>query len=185
MSTRDKSREVCKDRRAMADITGQLAALREMTVGQLREKYREVFSEPSRSRNKDYLRKKIAWQIQANAEGGLSPRALAKIEELGPLAPVRWRHPLGKVDLGGPPPEQPSATEAPSRDPRLPAPGATITRSFNGEEHRVLVLDKGFEYQGSRYRSLSKIAKEISGTNWNGFLFWGLTTRAQTDGGEA
>lgn len=68
-----------------------------MTIGELRDKYLEVYSDPTRSRNKIYLRKKIAWQIQALAEGGLSQRALDRIEELAPLAPIRWRPNLKDV----------------------------------------------------------------------------------------
>ena len=72
-----------RKREVVADIAGQLAALRQMTVGELRERHLEVFGEPSRSRNKDYLYKKVAWRIQEMAEGGLSERALAKIDEFG------------------------------------------------------------------------------------------------------
>lgn len=63
------------------------------------------------------------------------------------------------------------------RDPRLPPPGSKLTRLYRGTEHRVLVLETGFEYQGQVYGSLSRIAKTITGTTWNGFLFFGLITR--------
>ena len=84
-------KQLRQDRATMATFSEQLVALDRMTVGELAEKFREVFGFPTRTRNKPYLRKRLAWQIQALAEGGLSPRALAKIEELAPLAPVRWR----------------------------------------------------------------------------------------------
>ena len=164
-----------EDRRGLADITGQLAALQEMKVAQLRDKYLEVFGQPSRSNNRRYLQKKIAWQIQANAEGGLSQRALDRIEELAPLAPVRWRQPLGQVDMGQG--RVKVGADMSDRDPRLPAPGTVLSRIFKGEEHQATVMEDGFEYQGERYRSLSRIAREITGTNWNGFLFWGLQSR--------
>jgi hypothetical protein len=71
-----------------------------------------------------------------------------------------------------------------SRDPRLPKPGAILTRTFQGKEIRVEVLDAGFAYDGRTWRSLSAIAKEISGTSWNGYLFFSLQTRAKKDGAQ-
>ena len=78
-----------------------------------------------------------------------------------------------------------SEPEAPARerDPRLPKPGDLITRTFQDKEIRVQVLDAGFLYDGKTWRSLSAIAKEVTGTSWNGFLFFGLQSRAKTTGG--
>lgn len=179
--------EAAEARRAVADIPGQLAALRKMTVAQLRERYREVFGEPTRSRNKDYLRKKVAWRIQELAEGGLSDRARAKIAELAPHAPVRWRSSGGGSSPASSQAEATSsaASSTTARDPRLPEPGTVITREHQGVEHRVTVLDEGFEYDGQRYPTLSKIARQITGTNWNGFLFFKLTSRAKRHAVEA
>ncbi len=161
-------------RRATADVTRQLAELRDMSVGQLRDKYREVFGEPSRSRNKVYLRKKVAWRIQELAEGGLSDRARSLIEELAAGAPVHWRGDSRRRAGASPLP-----TGDRDRDPRLPAPGTVLSRCYQGDECRVTVLREGFEYRGERYRSLSKVAREITDTNWNGFLFWGLQRRVR------
>ncbi len=71
------------------------------------------------------------------------------------------------------------------RDPRLPAPGSVLSRRYQGAECRVTVLEKGFEYRGERYRSLSKIAREITGTNWNGFLFFAVQRRTRKHDREA
>jgi hypothetical protein len=155
----------------MATVSEQLVALEKMTVGELAEKFRDVFGFPTRTRNKPYLRKRVAWQIQALAEGGLSPRALAKIEELAPLAPVRWRPDI--VAAGHTIPSR-------SRDPRLPAPGTVLVRVHKGAEHRVTVLPEGFDYQGQRHASLSQIARLITGTPWNGYLFFGLQRRRRS-----
>ena len=180
---RSSSDGAAQARRAIADIPQQLAALRGMTVSQLREKYREVYGEPSRSRNKDYLRKKVAWRIQELAEGGLSPRALAKIEELAPQAPVRWRTTQQPAAAPAPTAVAVVATPIPEpdRDPRLPLPGSVIVRVHNGVEHRVTVLDDGFEYNGERHQTLSQLARRITGTPWNGFLFFGLQRRTQPE----
>ena len=179
---RRKDEAARRDRRAVAPITEQLAALRNMTVAQLREKYREVFGEPTRSRNKDYLRKKVAWRIQELAEGGLSDRARARIEELADGAPMRRRS-SGNGTANGAPATAPAAP-ATDRDPRLPEPGTVLTRTHGGVEHQVTVLDDGFEYRGERYTSLSKIAREITATNWNGFLYFGLQRRTRKRNGE-
>ena len=160
-----------QDRAAMATVSQQLASLESMTVGELAEKFREVFGFPTKTRNKPYLRKRVAWQIQALAEGGLSPRALAKIEELAPLAPVRWRPDMTAFTGAGPLPR--------TRDPRLPMPGTVLVRTHKGVEHQVSILADGFEYQGQRHASLSQIARLITGTPWNGFLFFGLQRRTR------
>ncbi len=157
------------ERGAAAAIADELAALATMTVGELAEKYREIFGESTRTRNKQYLRKRIAWRIQERAEGGLSPRALERIEQLAPLAPVRWRQPVARKD-GVAAPVIPMTSAA--RDLRLPPPGTVVVRIYGDVEHRVTVLADGFEYKGERHRSLSKIARLITGTPWNGFLFF-------------
>ena len=167
------------DRETMASVRGALAGLTTMTVGELAERYREVFGTPSRSRNKGYLRKHIAWRLQERIEGGLSERALDRIRELAPQAPVRWRRPSGKRD-------QTQASGAPEvRDPRLPPVGSVLTRLHDGVEHKVWVRAGGFDYNGQRHRSLSKIARLITGKSWNGYLFFlGRSARQRTDHGE-
>lgn len=157
------------EQRAIVDVATELDAVANMTVGELTEKYREVFGEPTRSRNKAYLQKKIFWRIQELAEGGLSPRAVDRIEELAVFAPARWRPLIGK-----PRPEPKS-----ERDPRLPEPGAVVSREWGGETHEVIVRDEDFEYAGRRYATLSRVAREITGTNWNGYLFFRLQKRSR------
>lgn len=153
-----------RDGSAMRDVTDQLMALRSMTVGELRRRYDELFGAPTRTRNKDWLRKKLAWRIQELAEGGLTPRATAKIDELAADAPARHNRPPGEPDLA-------------LRDPRLPPVGAVLTRHYEGEDHRVTVLADGFEYAGRRFRSLSAVALEITGTVWNGHRFFRLARK--------
>jgi hypothetical protein len=149
-------------------VAPKLASLSRMTGAELAEKHLIMFGEPPRSRNPHFLRKRLAWRIQELAEGGLSDRALARIEELGADA-LGSRLPAkeGTHRLTGR-----SRPRASDRDPRLPLPGSVLVRSYRDEEHRITVLDDGFEYQGQKYRSLSKIARLITGTPWNGFLFF-------------
>jgi len=155
------------DAATVAKTAAELAALADLTVSGLAKKYEELFGTPSRSRNKQFLRKRLAFKIQELAEGGLSPRALARIEELQKSLP-----PLGPGATAKGSRRKPEAAASAKRDPRLPAPGTVLTRRHGKTEHRVTVLDKGFEYKGKPYRSLSRIAREITGTSWNGFLFF-------------
>lgn len=156
------------DRAAIATVAADLAALQRMTGPELAERYFALFGVPPRSRNKDFLRKRLAWRIQEVAEGGLSERALARIEELGAEAWASCCRPT-LADTA----KQPRTALAPSaRDPRLPAVGTVLTRTHGTTEHHVTVLDDCFEYRDERYRSLSKIARVITGTPWNGYLFF-------------
>ena len=153
-------------------ITQQIRELEDMTVPELQEKYRDVFGEETRAHHKRHLFRKIAWRIQANAEGGLSERALARAREIANEADIRIRPPKGF--LGGEGGFAPPMISRRMRDPRLPVPGTVLERDYKRRTVRVKVLDKGFEYDGQVYRSLSAIAREVTGTSWNGFLFFGL-----------
>ncbi len=159
-------------RSAVGEIADQLSALTSMTAAELKTRYEEVFGEPSRSSNKDYLRKKIAWRIQELAEGGLSDKAKQRIEELSVDAPLRYKKSTQKPSFSQGTPVHPL-------DPRLPLPDSIITKEHKGVTHKVTVLADGFQYKDKPYRSLSKIAREITGTSWNGFLFFGLTEQSR------
>ena len=162
-----------------ASVTAQILALQKMTVRELKAKWRELYDEDSRSRNRAYLWRRLAWRVQELAYGGLSERAKARIAELNRdddlrmLPPRRWQPPCNG---NGNQPE-PQARPQPLRDPRLPRPGSTLTRRYRGHEIRVSVLEDGFEYEGRHYASLSALAREITGQRWNGLLFFGLTKR--------
>ena len=164
------NRQAKEAREAMGAMTRELAALSQMTVAQLSEKYEEVFGESARSRNKAWLRKKVAWRIQELTEGGLSDRAKARIDELNEADSLTWPRPRRPKS---------TTTAAVDRDPRLPSAGTVLVRTFKGVEHQVTVLQTGFEFRGQHYASLSKIAGEITGTHWNGFLFFRLQRRTR------
>ena len=153
-------------------IARQIAELDGLTVSQLQEKWEEVWQEPCRSRNKDNLRKRIAWRIQANAYGGLSQRALERAHELADETLLRVRSP--KTPSGKSGGETITHRFTPANDPRLPMPGAVITREYRGRKLVVSVLDEGFEFDGQVFKSLSAIATAITGSHWNGMLFFGL-----------
>ena len=148
-------------------LRAELARMEDMSVGQLREKYAELYGETSRSRHRRYLIRRIAWRLQANAEGDLSERARRRAEELAIDADVRTTPPRGEFK------RQPSKVSV-STDPRLPAPGTAIVRQYKGRTLRVLVLANGLEYEGRRYKSLSAVAKAVTGSHCNGFRFFHL-----------
>lgn len=156
-----------------ARIAREVESLRDLSTDQLREKWVQVWNEPCRSRNKDFLRKRIAWRIQANAYGGLSQRALDRAKELADETLLKIR---GAPTPGPGCPETKVARHSfrASDDARLPVPGAVLTRVYNGRKIIVTVLDDGFEWDGQKYRSLSAVAKAVTGAHWNGFLFFGI-----------
>jgi Protein of unknown function (DUF2924) len=164
---------------AKQSISQQLAALRQMGTTELKAKYLEVFGEPSRSGNKEYLLKKVAWRIQSLAEGGLSERARRRAEELARDADVRTTVPRPPEATADAAPRTlvlaaPSSAAANGRD-RLPIPGTVLSRAYRGKHIAVTVLGDGtFEWEGQTYRSLSAIAKAVTGSHWNGYVFFGL-----------
>ena len=156
----------------------QIDELSAMTVGQLRQKYLVVFGEESRSNHKQFLFRRIAWRIQALAEGGLSERARRRALEIANDADLRIRAPRPKFgsEVTLDPSLSVSRKVASALDPRLPPPGTYLEREYKGRRVVVKILASGFEFEGEIYRSLSAIAHEVTGTKWNGFLFFSLTS---------
>jgi hypothetical protein len=159
-------------------VVAAIEQLRSLNVIALRKKYQHLFGDQSRSSNKQYLFRRIAWRLQANAEGGLSERACHRAVQIADEADLRTRVPKGF--LSAQVPAGTTSTTDPSqlqRDARLPASGSLLTRRLNDRQIVVKVLAEGFEFESRHYRSLSAIAREVTGTRWNGLLFFGLTER--------
>jgi hypothetical protein len=157
------------------NVGKELAALNRMPVSALRAKYVEVFGEATNARHKAWLVKRIIWRMQALAEGDLTERARRRAAELANDADLRRRPP--KTPTTPPPaPLRPrAATVATPGDHRLPVPGTVLTRVYKGETLTVSVLPAGFEFEGEVYKSLSAVAKKITGSHCNGYLFFRLT----------
>ena len=149
--------------------------LRQMTVAELRSEWLRLYGEPSRSRNREYLFRRLAWRVQELAYGGLSARAKARIAELAPESFARARTPLMANDT--PAAASDVASPRSPRYPRLPSPGTVLVREYRDRELRLTVLESGFELDGTVYGSLSEAARAVTGSKWNGRLFWGLTKR--------
>ncbi len=158
----------------------EIEALRKQKTKALKARYRELFGEESRSSNHAHLFRRIAWRLQALAEGELSQRARDRAVELAADVDLRLRPPrkfwraLADAD---------AAEEArrPRRDPRLPEVGCTLRRQFQGKTICVKVLQDGFEYDGKQYESLSSIASSVTGPRWNGYSFFGLKKESSHD----
>jgi hypothetical protein len=153
-------------------LLDDIEKLRKLSVAELRARYLELFGEETTSRNKDFLFKRIVYRMQERKYGGLTPATIARAMTLAEDAPIRRRLSANV--------EAPRIMQEPpgARDPRLPPAGAELRRVFDGVEHVVTVLDDGFMFRGKRYKSLSMIAREISGTRWNGYGFFGLLRKA-------
>ncbi len=155
------------------DVDAALKALNRMTITQLRQRYAEVFGEAARSFNKQHLLKRIAWRLQAIREGDLTERARRRARELAHDADLRIRPPVAPAPAG----RNGGTTTSSFRiepDDRLPMVGTLLTRQYKGQTIRVRVLPKGFEFDGEVFRSLSAVARKITGAHWNGFHFFGL-----------
>lgn len=154
------------------DVKKELAALERMTPKQLRAKYEAVFQEACRSGHKQWLVKRIIWRLQANAEGDLSARARRRAEELANDADLRLKAPPEKKSSGTA--QTVVRSIPPNHDGRIPLPGGVLTRQYKGRLIEVSVEADGFEYEGVTYKSLSAVAKAITGSHTSGFLFFGL-----------
>jgi Protein of unknown function (DUF2924) len=157
------------------NLTQELAALRRLAPRELCDRYAELFGERPSTKNKGWLLKRLAWRLQALAEGDLSQRARQRAAELANDADLRTTPPRApRADTAPAPAAAPPAAALPPpvQDRRLPPPGTVLTRTYKGTRLQVRVLAAGFEYDGQLYRSLSAVAKAITGSHCNGFLFF-------------
>jgi len=142
-------------------VLADLVALKTMTVSELREKWAAIFDAPAPNTSRQNLELRLGYRIQELALGGINRDTRRTLNALA--AEVASGEP-GQV----------------MTDPRRPLPGTKLVREWNGVEHTVTVLAKGFEWQGRRYKSLSGAARAITGANWNGWKFFGFTTRQRS-----
>jgi hypothetical protein len=150
------------------DIGQEIAALRRLTTAQLRQRFAEVFGEATAVNNKPWLVKRIAWRLQAVAEGNLSERARRRAEELANDADLRLNPPR---DRPAAVPLEPAGVPA-APDRRLPPPGTILVRPYKGGQVQVQVLANGFAFNDAVYSSLSAVARAVTGSHCNGFLFF-------------
>lgn len=145
-----------------------LTALRAMTAAQLRKAHAAVFGEETRSGNRAWLLRRLAWRVQADATGaGLTDAARARAAELAP-SDFRLIPPRGDA----PPAERTATVQVGDR--RLPPAGTVLTRRYKGRVVEVTVRADGFDWAGTVYPSLSAVANAVTGSHVNGFRFFRL-----------
>ena len=152
-------------------LASEIAALPRLRVAELRAQFAVVFGEPTPSHNKVWLMRRIAWRLQAQAEGDLSERARQRAAELVADADLRLSAPPDQAT-----PAQPPHLRLPADD-RMPRPGTILTRRYKGRTLQVEVLEHGFAFEEKVYRSLSAVAKAVSGAHCSGHFFFGLTAK--------
>jgi hypothetical protein len=158
----------------------ELDRLAHMGPQELQELFRDLFGCEIPSRNTAYARRRVAWHLQAEREGGLPESARQHALAIARDSRIRLR--IGaNVDRrsNGLALEHTITTQIVSdHDSRLPMPGSVLVKKHKGRTIIVNVLSAGFEYDGRRFSSLTAIANEITGTKWNGFAFFGLAKGA-------
>ena len=164
-----------------AELKHDIDQLRHMTTAQLQLRYRELFGQASHSNHKDYLFRRVAWRMQALAEGDLSERVRQFAREIATDADLRLCAPKKLVG------DQPAfcvARASRPLDPRVPPPGTQLIKRYKKDTLTVTVLEDGYQYGERVYTSLSAIARQVTGTQWNGFLFFSLGRRQERGRGE-
>lgn len=126
-------------------ISSEVRALEALDLHGLRDEWRRRYVDPPTMRSVELLARLLAWRIQVDAFGGLDKVAIRLL----------------------------NSDQVAKHRPLL-QPGTRVAREWQGRRHQVDVVDDGFRYAGSTYRSLSQIAREITGTRWNGLRFFGL-----------
>lgn len=154
----------------MNDLKDEIESLRGLRMSQLIERYTTVWGKAPRIKHAEYLRKRIAWKMHEQRCGGLSVVAKQRLEEL-----------IAEIDIGlGTERTVSGVLKTPEVKRRAegPAPGTVLRRRWRDQDIEVRVRDDGqFEWGGATYKTLSATAKAITGTHWNGRLFFGLVER--------
>jgi hypothetical protein len=161
----------------------QIDELAAMDLAALQTRHLECFGKETTCAHRQHLFRKLAWHLQAKVQGGLPESAIELARSIARDTPLRARV-LANADrrrAGMPMDNSSTTTIEPAHDARTPLPGGLIVKPHRGQTHVVTVLEKGFDYEGCKFPSLSAIALHITGTKWNGHLFFGLT-KEKTNG---
>ena len=140
-------------------VLARIAALKATPTTNLKEQWTALFKTPPPPYNRRFLESRLAYRIQELAYGGLKPETVRRLEQLGE-----------QLDGG-------NIAVRRVRGSDIPIAGTRLIREYQGVEHTVTVMADGYEWQGRPYKSLSAIARAITGTRWNGLLFFGLKNR--------
>ena len=149
-------------------IIQEIAELRDMAVPELVERFEQVYGKPPRVRHREWLWRRIAWRIQEMRYGGLSEVARRRLEEL-----------IAELDIPLRPERSVRGRVSRRARPGDPPLGTTLSRVWRDREIRATAVEGGWEHEGVLYGSLSAVAKAVTGSHWNGRLFFGLTKRKE------
>ena len=147
------------EERAASSAIGELAALRQMSVNELKERWADLFGTSAPNNSRGFLELRIGYRIQELIHGGLSRETRKALDRLAD----EYEGKLSRKAMTG--------------DPRNPLVGTRLVREWGGVEHSVTVCPDGYEWQGLKFKSLSAVAKTITGSSWNGFVFFGLRAK--------
>ena len=148
-------------------IITRIMAIKDLPTKELQQKYEDLFQDQKPpTNNRVYLWKRIAFRIQELEYGGLADDAKTRLQEL-----TLEFDPINHVKK---PVDAPSSKKKHGRDHRLPIPGTILVKEYKDTKYEIKVHEKGFEFKNKVYRSLTAIAKEITGAHWNGFLFFNI-----------
>lgn len=155
----------------MEDTTvSQIMELKTKSLKELKAKYEEFFNgQKATSNKKIFLWRKLAYRIQEINYEGLSDDTQTRLNEL-----IEHYDPVNNKALRPNKLTQEISQEHSARDQRLPIPGTVFTKMYKGQPLEIITLEEGFEFKGKTYKTLSAIAKEVTGTHWNGYLFFNL-----------
>jgi hypothetical protein len=140
-------------------ILTRLAALKTMSVNELKTEWQTLFDAPAPNNSRIFLESRLAYRIQELTYGGPDKQTRRLLDLLADEV------------------EGTLTRKAQIADPRNPVVGTKLIREWDGIAHTVTVLKDGFDWDGRRYKSLSAIARAITGTRWNGYRFFGLRER--------
>jgi hypothetical protein len=144
-------------------VLARISALKTLPIAQLKKQWRDLFGSEPPAFNRRYLETRLAYRIQELAYGGLKPETIERLQALADQLDDGLRPRGGQVGKG------------------RPVAGTQLVREWQGIEHRATVTDDGFLHEGRPYKSLSAVARAITGTRWNGLVFFGLKSqRART-----
>ena len=147
-----------------SEVAKTIETLKETPLKDLQDVYAGYFPGKKPSNNRTYLWRRSAYRVQELEYGELGAKAKAKLKAL-----MDAYDPVNNVALK---PQVAVSGYLPKRDRRLPLPGTIITKDYKGTKIQVKALDSGFEYNGKIYKSLTAVAKEVTGDHWNGFSFF-------------
>jgi hypothetical protein len=162
---RSETRSVRPRESTAADesVVAQLAALKRMSVVELKVKWESLFGTPAPNNSRSYLELRLGYRIQELTLGGLSRETRRTLDLLADEIEGQSKH------------------RSIIADPRNPIVGTRLVREWDGVAHTVTVMKDGFDWQERRFKSLSAVARAITGTQWNGYRFFGLREARRDD----